>query len=359
MEALSRRDFRAALDFLAMLGEAANLDDFAGRLAFGLDQVIACGGASYNEVNLPRRRVRWITDVPTGPDDIAAFERHMPDNPIINYMARNPESDAITHTDLVGEPRWRELGVYRDLYHPLGLEQILAVTASAMPVMIGIALFRDRTPFSARDRAMLTMLRPHLANHYRNAAVLGDLGERLALLDRGLEIGGLGAIILGEDDGVRSMTASARRWLADYFGEPAADRLPERVAAWLRQLALPASAAETLPTTNAALIVDRGTTRLTLRLVNHSNRRLVLMQELRTVMRPDDLASLGLARREAEILGWVAAGKSDGEIADILAISPRTVSHTLERVYRKLGVETRTAAAMHALRAQNHADVSS
>ena len=36
-------------------------------------------------------------------------------------------------------------------------------------------------------------------------------------------------------------------------------------------------------------------------------------------------------------------------IADILAISPRTVSHTLERIYRKLDVTTRTAAAARAL----------
>jgi DNA-binding CsgD family transcriptional regulator len=82
-----------------------------------------------------------------------------------------------------------------------------------------------------------------------------------------------------------------------------------------------------------------------LRLVNHNARRLVLLREQRGLLSADDLASVGLARREAEILSWVAIGKTDAEIADILAISPRTVSHTLERIYRKLGVATRTAAA--------------
>ena len=64
----------------------------------------------------------------------------------------------------------------------------------------------------------------------------------------------------------------------------------------------------------------------------------------------DDLIVLGLTPRQAEILAWLAVGKTDAEIGKILAISPRTVSHTLARVYRKLGVENRVAAVAHALR---------
>ena len=41
MELLSRRDFRAALDFIALLGEATDLDDFGARVAFELKDVIA------------------------------------------------------------------------------------------------------------------------------------------------------------------------------------------------------------------------------------------------------------------------------------------------------------------------------
>lgn len=60
-------------------------------------------------------------------------------------------------------------------------------------------------------------------------------------------------------------------------------------------------------------------------------------------------APLPLTAREREVLRWVAAGKTDRDIASILAISPRTVHKHLQRVYDKLGVETRTAAAMRAL----------
>jgi DNA-binding CsgD family transcriptional regulator len=49
------------------------------------------------------------------------------------------------------------------------------------------------------------------------------------------------------------------------------------------------------------------------------------------------------------MLRWVTEGKSNPEIGIILGLSPRTVPHTRERVFRKLGVESRTAAAAWAL----------
>lgn len=59
-----------------------------------------------------------------------------------------------------------------------------------------------------------------------------------------------------------------------------------------------------------------------------------------------------LSEREHEVLRWVAAGKTDRDIAAILAISHRTVHKHLQSVYAKLGVETRTAAVMRTVSRQ-------
>ena len=48
------------------------------------------------------------------------------------------------------------------------------------------------------------------------------------------------------------------------------------------------------------------------------------------------------------MLEWVAAGKTNRDIAAILGARPRTIEKHLERIYEKLGVETRTAAACRA-----------
>ena len=51
-----------------------------------------------------------------------------------------------------------------------------------------------------------------------------------------------------------------------------------------------------------------------------------------------------LSAREAEVLGLVAEGLTDQEVAQRLYLSPRTVGQHLSSVYRKLGVRSRTAA---------------
>jgi DNA-binding CsgD family transcriptional regulator len=58
-----------------------------------------------------------------------------------------------------------------------------------------------------------------------------------------------------------------------------------------------------------------------------------------------------VTEREAEVLLWIARGKSNRDIAEILNLSPRTVNKHLEQIYAKLGVENRTSAAALAVRA--------
>jgi DNA-binding NarL/FixJ family response regulator len=62
-------------------------------------------------------------------------------------------------------------------------------------------------------------------------------------------------------------------------------------------------------------------------------------------------AKLGLTPREAEVLLWVAQGKSNGDIALILSTSESTIKKHLEHIFEKLSVENRGAAALTAVEA--------
>jgi DNA-binding response OmpR family regulator len=59
---------------------------------------------------------------------------------------------------------------------------------------------------------------------------------------------------------------------------------------------------------------------------------------------PDFGRRLGLTEREGQVLYWLTRGKANRDIADILALSPRTIDKHLQQIYAKLQVENRTSA---------------
>ena len=97
-----------------------------------------------------------------------------------------------------------------------------------------------------------------------------------------------------------------------------------------------------------AVLLEQGPRRLTLRLNRQTGDDdwLIVMQEVSEAAVVESISlAFKLTAKEAEVLYWVIKGKINRDIGDIVGSSPATVKKHLERVYAKLGVETRTAAA--------------
>jgi DNA-binding NarL/FixJ family response regulator len=138
-------------------------------------------------------------------------------------------------------------------------------------------------------------------------------------------------------------TPLARRWLPQYF-DIAPDTLP---ALLLQALQGAASGREMRPVT-----VTRGARQLVATLQGRTvdDDWLLVLREVNDAATVEaTMHAFGLTLRESEVLYWVAKGKTNRDIGDILGSSPATVKKHLERVYEKLGVETRTAAAAVAM----------
>ena len=174
---------------------------------------------------------------------------------------------------------------------------------------------------------------------------------------------GYAAITVRAADGrLMWQTPLAREWLLRYCGTQA-PATPEAVVAWLQRHLREASRQVEPP----RLSLELGPRRLTFRLHQQvddgdaladaggdapvpSGDWLIVMQETSDTSVIEALAqTFGLTAREAEVLYWVAKGKINRDIGDILGASPATVKKHLERIYAKLGVETRTAAAAMAI----------
>jgi DNA-binding CsgD family transcriptional regulator len=153
--------------------------------------------------------------------------------------------------------------------------------------------------------------------------------------------GSSGAILVVTPGGtIRWADADARRWLKDFFGRPTSVSLvPRKILLWLAGL---------------------DSRRRGKSLIVFSNRRHLLVSQrhprsTETIVLWLEVSETGcglsyrkhgsLTARESEVLHWLGQGKGNREIAEILGIAVRTVNKHLERIYPKLGVDNRTAAA--------------
>lgn len=167
-----------------------------------------------------------------------------------------------------------------------------------------------------------------IAAHLRNARLVTQTREA---------VDAAGRAIAATDAEQRVVWATplARQWL-DAIVEPGG-RLPAPLRRWLQ-------AVDATETPYSLWLAGE-------RLVfSCLDTELLLIQKSAALAEPAQLAhQLKLTLREADVLYWVALGKTNRDIAGILQMSPRTVNKHLEHVFQKLNVETRTAAAAVAL----------
>lgn len=168
-----------------------------------------------------------------------------------------------------------------------------------------------------------------LATHLRNAHV-----SRLAR--EAVDVAGLGVLLLDRQGRIAWRSPQATHWLGAALG------LQEDEAAlraWLQQVVAQGE----------ALVLLSDGHQLQARYLGSGGpgEVMVLLRQLTATADAAHkrLSGAALTPRETEVLSWLAKGKTNRDIGDILGMSPRTVNKHLEHIFEKLGVETRTAAA--------------
>lgn len=168
-----------------------------------------------------------------------------------------------------------------------------------------------------------------LATHVRNARV-----ARLAR--EAVDVAGMGTVLLDSQGRMAWRSPQAADWLAQAFG--ANEAAQTAAAKWLGR-ARDEGEAHTPAGNNTRLVarhMGQGGPGESMLLLTQTQADNAALQRLRNV---------ALTPRETEVLSWLAKGKTNRDIADILGMSHRTVNKHLEHVFEKLGVETRSAAA--------------
>jgi DNA-binding CsgD family transcriptional regulator len=320
-----------ALGLLAAIYRLQDIDSLCATILTELPRIIPCDNAMIAHHDGNRRALRNLAlqqpfaraDFLTNTSDAACFARH----PFWSC----PSSSSKLLSELAPGRRWLALPLYRDLLREDRFRDQLAIEfGPSVADQLSVSLIRSTVGFRPAEKETLLLLLPHLEQAFANARLI-DPSLTTTNHTTAIPISHHGA---WPDHACREKILSL---LATANHRAAFDQ-------WL-SLAIGQ--------------LNRGTSSLPPLVIRHRSltstihlRRDWISGQYRILHRhSSDTCSLHakpLSKKEHEILFWIAEGKSNPEIAAILAISLETVKTHLKKIFRKLGVESRTAAANHA-----------
>ncbi len=332
--------------------------------------------AEVDPLTLPERTLQAVFSLV--PNEMLVFDGFGTDNNYSGYLWYSPpgtvtEEKVQTLTELIHEhpsyqdnivnriqkttkisqyiplSKFHQTALYNEFYRHIGGESQMTTTLSvSSELFITCSLHRAKRDFTDRDLEVLKILSPHLVSAFRHAQFIHRLEFERGQLETALEATRHGIITVDMDLNIQSQNPTAIKLLHKYFHPPSSN-LPDELLRYVRHHRNIFLAPEIfLPP--APLEVGQSGSKLKIRLTfqSQSNTIVLLLEEIKEAA-PADLIGLGLTRREAEILFLIAKGKADADIAALCYISLRTVHKHRENIFRKLGVETRTAAMLRTI----------
>jgi len=172
-----------------------------------------------------------------------------------------------------------------------------------------------------------------LATHVRNA-------RAVRMARDAIDVGGHGVLLVDAHQRMAWRSPKAQRWLSLFFANDG----DSTCIAWLNSAGLADPDVLTRKLDEATLTARR------LGSVGLGEVMWLLSLQAAGSQQASRLSAASLTPRETEVLSWIAKGKTNRDVGEILGMSPRTVNKHLEHVFEKLGVETRAAAAALASR---------
>lgn len=187
---------------------------------------------------------------------------------------------------------------------------------------------------------VIVRMRVHLANARQTHSAHEALDDARRFL---LSVDREGGILWGTRQATRLMESGPPELCVDGKGLA----VPARI--WLRRCI-----DSTAPVSREWSIATGENTRLVVTYIGEVGANEFLLRLMEQSLELDQKRlreRFGLTLREAEVLFWIARGKSNRDVGVILGLSPRTVNKHLEPIFQKLGVENRTSAASLAIQA--------
>jgi DNA-binding CsgD family transcriptional regulator len=357
--ALTDRDAkRALMAFQTIVDDDTGSGAFVPRALDRLAELVGSDLTTLSVCDLKRgkRDVFGRKAEAISAEDRATFDRYFRDHPLVKFHASHRRGPTQRITDCVEGQSFQRTALFCDYYRKLGVNYAMALPLWIDEAnLVSIVFNRSVSDFRDSERALVDLLRTPLARFYRSIMIQEEACAGQSSLQGVAVSDGWHVARVEENGQLDDVTEAAARLLRRFFPDApsgSGGRLPEPLANWLRQRSR--NWGLDRPAVRPYVCVRSGV-KLTIHFIADPLRwdrgRLFMRQEKRPEPKATDFDGLPLTFREREVIASVIAGKTNTEIGILLAISPRTVQKHLENIFDKLGVETRTAAAVHAMAA--------
>lgn len=373
METLTHVDWQRLHEFLRSLYTPCGLDEFPTQILTASARLIGAevfGVSSFSNCHatLPRIRTFPHPEIGMVAETFIAQRENFFAHPVFHHYAQTLDEQALAISDFFSEAEFhRQEFLYSGLFQYFGLEDQMALKSKlpsklkALPKAdlfhqgqdnFSLLISRNRRNFTERDRLILNLIHPHLKQAYENVVAFNHLHHQLAEQQKATEQTAL--ISVSADGMVKWMTQQAGRILHRYFPPSNAQiSLPDILQRWVNHQVSTCSRSAEVCSSTRPLILELDGQRLTIRFspgVEMEQFYLLLEETQPNQFSIESLQILGLTKREAEVLFWVAKAQSIQEVARQLGMSNRTAKKHMEHVYEKFGVQTRLGAVMYALK---------
>jgi DNA-binding CsgD family transcriptional regulator len=263
-------------------------------------------------------------------------------------LGRRPEAQCIS--DHHSRRSWQRTGLFAEVIRRLEVEDDLGLDVALDSGMIlSFCVWRRGWTFRPEERTLFDLLGPHVRQAWAQSERMKRTGLGEGLPESVEWALGHGVIRVDARGRVLEWSARTRAQLESFTGVPRSTaHLPAPLMAWFRTQCARLRQRRPVEDPHAVLRLDGENATLDVQFAADPGRDqyYLVLEEKRMVADPALLGPLGLSAREQEVLFWIAQGKANQAVGLILRISVHTVKRHLEKIYGKLGVDGRHAAAV-------------
>jgi hypothetical protein len=221
MRHLRAKDLEASLQLLTELYRVGCLDEWTDQLLPSLGSLIPSDHSSYNEIgnDPPYLIAKWAPEEPAKLSALVpAFRQFIHQHPTVGLIQRTKHKGALRWSDVTSPRQFERTALYHEYFRRLGIRAQLSVALSITPgKFVPIALSRDKSDFTEREKELLTLLAPHFAQSYRNARRFTTLQDQLKAVQFSIGALNRAALELTAANRILWATPKAYNWLSTYW----------------------------------------------------------------------------------------------------------------------------------------------